>query len=442
METYDVAIIGGGASGTALLYTLSKYTNISKMVLLEKYTEAGQVNSNSKNNSQTLHVGDIDTHYSIQKVAEVKPAAMMVPHYVKKLPLEEQSHILTNMQRMVLGVGSEEVVTLEKRYTDLLPYFPELKKLSGKEIAEVEPEVMRGRNPDEPVIALYNKEGYAVDFGALSRSFIGQLQTEVETNRVSLRFGEEVQEITPNPENYTLITSKDSVRAKVVIVDTDAYSLGFAKSLGYGKEFSLIPVAGSFYFSRQFLRGKVYCVQEPRLPFSAVHGDPDLSKADKTRWGPTARFFPVLESGKLSTTAAYFSAAGLGKLKTWESFFSILLEPIRAVYLFKNLCYEIPWLGKRMFVKYVQKIVPSIRPEDLEKAYGYGGMRLQRVNTNTKELLLGEGKIVGKNIIFNMTPSPGASVCLYNAMRDAEQVVQFLSQFSFNKEQMKKDLYS
>jgi malate dehydrogenase (quinone) len=408
------------------------------MVLIEKYAEAGQVNSNSKNNSQTLHVGDIDTHYSMKKVAEVQPAAMMVPRYVATLPEAEQSSILTKMQRMVLGVGVEEVAILEKRYDDLLPFFPKLKKIHGKEIAEFEPEVMRGRNPNEKVIALYNEEGYTVDFGALSRSFIEQMKKEEDT--VMLRFNEEVLEIVPEPAGYSLTTSRGTIRANCVVVDTDAYSLGFAKSLGYGKEFSLIPVAGSFYFSPKLLKGKVYTVQEPQLPFSAVHGDPDLSQRDKTRWGPTARFFPVLESGKLSTMMDYFASAGLGKLKTWESFFKILFEPIRGLYLLKNLCYEIPWIGKRMFVKYIQKIVPSVRAEDLEKAYGYGGMRLQRVNVNTQELLLGEGKIVGKNIIFNMTPSPGASVCLYNAMRDAEQVVQFLPQFSFNKEQMQKDL--
>jgi malate dehydrogenase (quinone) len=58
---YDVVIIGGGASGTALLYTLAKYTNIPHIALIEKYDRPGQVNSKASNNSQTLHVGDIET---------------------------------------------------------------------------------------------------------------------------------------------------------------------------------------------------------------------------------------------------------------------------------------------------------------------------------------------------------------------------------------------
>jgi malate dehydrogenase (quinone) len=33
-NTYEVAIIGAGVCGTALLYTLSKYTNINKIALI------------------------------------------------------------------------------------------------------------------------------------------------------------------------------------------------------------------------------------------------------------------------------------------------------------------------------------------------------------------------------------------------------------------------
>ena len=34
---YDVLIIGGGISGTALLYELAKFTDLSRIGLVEKY---------------------------------------------------------------------------------------------------------------------------------------------------------------------------------------------------------------------------------------------------------------------------------------------------------------------------------------------------------------------------------------------------------------------
>lgn len=439
-EKYEVAIVGGGASGSALLYTLFAYTNISKIILLEKYNEVGQVNSNAKNNSQTLHVGDIETNYSIEKVRQVKPAAMMVKYYTDTLPEQEKKKIITKVQKMILAVGEKEVSDLESRYDSLRDIFPELEQINSDEIAKREPAIMQGRSAGESVLALCNEDGYAVNFGALAQSFVDKAQSDTE--RVSVRLGTKVIQVAKDPQGgYILTTDKGVVQAEVVIFDTDAYSLGFAKSLGYGQEYSLIPIAGTFYFTRQILNGKVYTMQEPKLPFAAVHGDPDVNVPDKTRWGPTARFLPVLESYKFSTMKDYFSSAGLGKLRTWGSFLRILLEPVRFFYLLKNILYEIPFLGKYFFVKTIQKIAPQVRAKDLQIAKGFGGMRLQRVDIHKNELQLGEGKIIGENIIFNMTPSPGASVCLYNAMRDAQEIMKFFGgKYFFDKEKMSKDL--
>jgi len=38
---------------------------------------------------------------------------------------------------------------------------------------------------------------------------------------------------------------------------------------------------------------------------------------------------------------------------------------------------------------------------------------------------MGEAKIVGDGVIFNITPSPGASTCLKNAMKDVHTLVDF-----------------
>jgi len=75
---YDVIIIGGGITGTSLAYVLSNFTNIKKIALLEKYSQLSQGNSQRNNNSQTLHFGDIETNYSLEKAAKVKEAQTMM----------------------------------------------------------------------------------------------------------------------------------------------------------------------------------------------------------------------------------------------------------------------------------------------------------------------------------------------------------------------------
>ena len=72
---YDVLIVGGGISGTALFYELAKYTNVKSVCLLEKYEALSTLNSKGTSNSQTIHVGDIETNYTLEKAKITKRTA-------------------------------------------------------------------------------------------------------------------------------------------------------------------------------------------------------------------------------------------------------------------------------------------------------------------------------------------------------------------------------
>ena len=78
---YDLLIIGAGVSGSALLYLTTKYTDIQHIGVIEKYSAPARVNSLSSNNSQTLHCGDIETNYTLEKALKVKRAASMLRNY-------------------------------------------------------------------------------------------------------------------------------------------------------------------------------------------------------------------------------------------------------------------------------------------------------------------------------------------------------------------------
>src|SRR5664280_2956159 len=117
IPNYDVLIVGGGVVGTALLYTLSKYTDIKKIGLIEKYSDFGLVNSASYNNSQTLHFGDIETNYSFEKAKCVKQMSDMVMKYLEseKHPGIDQK-IFSKYSKMVLAVGKKQVEDLGNRF--------------------------------------------------------------------------------------------------------------------------------------------------------------------------------------------------------------------------------------------------------------------------------------------------------------------------------------
>ena len=68
---------------------------------------------------------------------------------------------------------------------------------------------------------------------------------------------------------------------------------------------------------------------------------------------------------------------------------------------------------------------------------GAGGIRPQIVNLNNGELEMGDKTIVGDRVIFNTTPSPGASVCLQNAERDALRLMEFMPEFRLDIERLR-----
>jgi len=438
MERYDVVIIGGGVVGTALLYVLSRYTNIEKIMLIEKYSKFGQVNSNKNNNSQTLHFGDIETNYNLEKAKRVNEAASMVKQYLKNC--DKSVYIKTH--KIVLGVGHEQVELLKTRYMGFKKLFPKLKLINQSEIWVIEPMVLEGRDKNEEIIALYSDDGYGVNYDILAENFVKNAKKE---RSVEVKLNEKVEKIIRKNQGYEVITSKEIYNSKLVVVCSGSHSLLFAKSLGYGKELGILPVAGSFFGTKKkFLNGKVYTIQIERLPFAAIHGDPYVDNINETRFGPTAKVLPLLERHN------YFTVLDFLKTSVWNfigiiSLFKILFDPIIFKYVLKNVFYDFPVIGKRLFVKEIKKIVPTLKYSDLEYKKGYGGIRPQVVNWKKMKLQMGDAKIYGENIIFNITPSPGASVCLKNAELDTRKILYFFKEnfgenYLFYEKKFKKDL--
>jgi malate dehydrogenase (quinone) len=436
---HDVIIIGGGVSGTALLYTLSKYTNVKSIGLIEKYSDFGLVNSSSRMNSQTLHFGDIETNYTLEKAKKVKRSADMVMHYLENEKIVRGSEgLFIKVPKMVLAVGKDQVKTLNDRYPSFGQLFPKLKMIGKEEIGRIEPRILEGRDRDQELLALLTEDGYTVDFGKLCYSFVNN--AKALNPDISFYMSTRVEKIFRTGDNYVIKTDKGEFEAGAVVVAAGSHSLIYAKSLGYGKSYSILSMAGSFYTGPKVLNGKVYTMQIPKLPFAAVHGDPEVHNEQITRFGPTAKPIFYLERYNYSTFWEYWKTFGFS-IKPVLSILKISSDKVIFNYLLKNVIYDFPWIGKRLFLKEIRKIVPGVKLEEIKFAKKVGGTRPQIINNATKKLELGEAKILGEKIIFNITPSPGASTCLGNAFEDTLKVMEFLSgKFTFNKDQFEKDL--
>ncbi|WP_297444009.1 FAD-dependent oxidoreductase [Sulfurimonas sp.] len=436
-HNYDVIIIGGGISGTALLYTLAKYTNVHTVALFEKYNEIATVNSNAKSNSQTLHCGDIETNYTLEKAIKTNKTATMLENYGKLYGYQDK--YMFKVPKMALGVGEEEVAYIQKRYEEFKKDFPYMKLYDKEALRELEPALLKGRDEDEELMAMGTDERYsAIDFGEMAKSFVRNAQKG--NNNIDIHLNMEVETIEKIGSKYKLTVNSKPYFANYVVVDAGAHSLLLAHQMGHGEDYSCLPIGGSFYYSKvDILKSKVYTIQNPKLPFAAIHGDPDIVHDNTIRFGPTAIALPKLERYHHAHFIDFLESLSPCS-EVVEVFYNLLADDDIREYTIKNLMYEIPGIRKQLFAKEVQKIVPSITEDDIEFAEGIGGLRPQVIDKKNKKLLLGEAKIdTGEGIVFNMTPSPGATSCLGNAYEDAQLICKYLN-LEFKENQFQKEL--
>jgi len=442
---YDVLIVGGGISGTALFYELAKYTNAQSLCLLEKYEALATLNSRGTSNSQTIHIGDIETNYTLEKAKITKRTAKMVEKFCLQYDLQDK--IMFSHQKMALGVGEKEVHFIENRYREFKELFPYLELWDAEKLKEIEPKVVyqdkaQTKVRPEPIMAMGTSTQYTtVDFAAMSGILATQAQkaTEISTD---IFYNTQVKDIFEKEDKtFEIYTVNGEIyTANFVVVNAGAHSLFLAHRMGYGKNMGCLPMAGSFYMTQShFLNGKVYMVQNNKLPFAALHGDPDILADGKTRFGPTALMLPKLERFKPGTYLDFFKTLNFD-FHIVKIFWDLLKDADIRNYVFKNFLFEVPLINKKLFVQDARKIVPSLGVDDIEYAQGFGGVRPQVLDKEKEKLMLGEASInPGNGIIFNMTPSPGATSCLGNAERDMHEIVKHLD-LKFDKAQFLHDL--
>jgi malate dehydrogenase (quinone) len=438
---YETLVVGGGISGTALAYELARYTDIESICVLEKYSEVGSLNTAASANSQTIHFGDIETNYTLAKASVTKQTAKMVEKYCLQHNLENK--VIFSHQKMAMGVGEKEVEFMLERYEEFNELFPNLQVWDKEKLKTIEPKLVFDKNGNERTDQIVGVgsigEWTTVDYKAMAEHMIQTAKKE-PGKTVDFFTNSQVTKIEKDGDIFKVITANETYTADFVVVDAGAHSLLLAHEMGYGLDYSCLPVAGSFYMTKQhLLNGKVYMVQNPKLPFAALHGDPDILTDGLTRFGPTALVLPKLERYTGGTYMDFWKTLRFDK-NILTIFAELMGDSDIRNYILKNYMYEIPYFNKKLFIDAAKKIVPSLSADDIRYAPGFGGVRPQVLNKTERKLMLGEASInTGNGIIFNMTPSPGATSCLGNAKRDVINACNYLGK-EFNKEKFEEEL--
>ena len=426
---YDVIIIGAGITGAATAFALTYLAGLKRVLILEKNQDVALVNSHTMANAQTLHGGDTETNFILEKALVMRDAEFLMAAFLEK----HGAGAFRKIFKMALGVGRKEAEVIRNRFTLLKKFYPNLRLLGRKEIGELVPEIINGRDITEPVAALFRYPGYAVDYHKLARCFIDKA---LESGRVELALNIKTKAVLWKSDHYEVHTNRGTYRALAIAVAAGPYSLLFAHELGYAREYTVLPVAGSFYRIHGLtLLGKVYTVQDPDFPFAAPHMDPDVQNPNDVRFGPTAKILPLFERHHWLTVWDFMRSGILG-FAGLRALGRILGSRKTFKFAWINVIYDIPAIGKWFFLRRGgRKIIPALKYADLEFLKGAGGIRPQLVNLKTGKLEVGTGKILGRNIVFDITPSPGASDSLRNAIINVRHIAGFLGNgYSFDEE--------
>ncbi|MFB6198216.1 MAG: FAD-dependent oxidoreductase, partial [Halobacteriaceae archaeon] len=317
---------------------------------------------------------------------------------------------------------------LKQRYDEFKELFPYIEWLDREEIEEVEPNVVEGRDEDTKLRALFSDQGYRIDYNHVTKTFIEDAQ-EVRGKTVDTWYGKKVNSIDQDNEQFRISCEEDVV-SNGLIVAAGGYSLPIARSIGLGKDLMILTVDGSYLTARNQVNGKVYMMQNPKLPFAAVHGDADVHHEDETRFGPVSRMIPLMEKRNPETWKDFLKLFDF-RWDAFASIASILSDPTYIRYVCKQFLYALPIAGKWFYMQEVKKIIPEITYGELKVREDLGEIRPQVVDIEEREIQLGEAKITKPGVVFDITPSPGASVCLRNAERNAKHLVNTLNDYSF-----------
>jgi L-2-hydroxyglutarate oxidase LhgO len=384
-ESFDAAVIGGGIVGLATARALLAAAPARRVVVLER--ESGVGRHQSSHNSGVLHAGVYYTPGSVKAtLCREGKAAMEAFCRDHGIPVLTTGKLVVAVDRSEL----ERFDALVGRAT--ANGVPGLRVLDADEMREIEPNVVGVR-------ALLSPGTAAVDFGAVCEALAAELP--------DVRLGAEVQSIDERTDGVIVTTSATEVEAAVVVVCAGLDAERIATACGLQTDYRIVPFRGSWIPLRPngaaLVRGNIYPVPDPRLPFLGVHLTP---RFDGQVWaGPNAVL--SITHPQLIARAARFAGSWRLAARFWR---------VGAVELWRDRV-------RSAYIRQVQRYVPALAPDDFARAPRPYGIRAQAVDRSGKLVddfvLLGAGRVVHA---LN-TPSPAATSSLAIGRRLAAEAM-------------------
>lgn len=389
MQQYDIAIIGGGIVGSATFYKIQKRFPHKNIILIEKEKELAA--HQTGHNSGVIHSGLYYTPGSKKAINCVKGR--------KELVAFAQEHNIAHdvCGKIVVATDESELPFMEKIIQNGIANGIEgIEKIDAKRIKEIEPHC-------EGIAGIWVPVTGIIDFVGATKK-MAELALNINPNS-KVVLGEEALSFEHQNEISSIKTNKSSYKAKYLIFCGGLQADRLAKKDQVKIKEKVVGFRGDYYeltdSAKHKVRNLIYPVPNPAFPFLGVHFTRMVD--GEIECGPNAVFTFKREGYGKTDFNLRDTIDALSYQGTWKLFF-------------KNMKFGVDEyrraFSKRLFLKTLQRIIPSLTMDDLKP--GRSGVRalLLREDGDTKD----DFRIVysenGKSIHVLNAPSPAATASL------------------------------
>lgn len=253
----DVVVVGGGVIGLAVARELCLRHPSASVCVLEREPTIGA--HQTGHNSGVIHTGVYYLPSSLKARLCVQGAEELY-RYCERREIEAQQ-----CGKLIVALDSSQLPALQELHRrGTANGVSGLRMLAADEIIEIEPHATG-------LAALHCSQTGIVDFGAVAHAYAA----DVLGAGGSITTGCEVTRAYEHAQAVEVEHSQGGTRARYAIFCAGAWSDRLASASGASADPRIVPFRGAYLRLRpernDLVRGLIYPVPDPRLPFLGVH---------------------------------------------------------------------------------------------------------------------------------------------------------------------------